>query len=170
MESLQSDLVTSLKALAEAMSKFNLGTEEKENSALSSDLNRSSNGVKYLGSKSSLDKGDSSMELSSEDFFDEDDVSNQISESNTSAGQDSEESIIIVKETPFSPIFPIRKKKKNKDTFIRDKESVKKCSPKKEKYIAPDKTGCRTSNRLTPPTPPTHTKASITNEGNGISL
>ena len=132
MESLQSDLVTSLKALAEAMSKFNLGTEEKENSALSSDLNRSSNGVKYLGSKSSLDKGDSSMELSSEEDLDEDDVSDQISRPNTSAGQDSEENVSTVDETPSFPNSPFRKKKDNKDTFFRDKDTVKSAVPRKE--------------------------------------
>ena len=165
VETLQSDLATALKALAAATSKFNLGSEERENSGLSSDLSRSSAGVDFI------DKSRSSMDLSSEnEDVDDDDVSDQIPGTLTSTGQDLEEHGSTDNEIKSPPSSPFMKKKDNKDTFIRDEESVKKRSPKKGKYITPDKAGRRTSSRLTPPKPTPITKAPITNEGDGISL
>lgn len=112
METLQSDLSSALKALAAATFKFNLGSEERENSALSSDLSRSSIGVECLGTASSIDKRHSSMEVSSEDEdYDDNDVSDQISGTLTSTGQDSEEHGSTDNEITSPPSSPSRKRK-----------------------------------------------------------
>ena len=89
---MQGKLEIALKALADATSKFSLGSRAKESSALSSDLNRSSDGVKFVRTKPS-NNGDSSMMDDSSTNEDEDP-----SKSNTSAGQNPEENRFEVQE------------------------------------------------------------------------
>ena len=57
--------------LAVATSKHSLGPEDKAESALSSDLSRYLNGVECLGTKSSSNKSNSSMEVSTYDDYDD---------------------------------------------------------------------------------------------------
>ena len=105
----------SLKALTDATSKFSLRSQAKETSALSSDLIRSSDGVKFVRIKLSKD-GDSSMMEESSTNENEDQ-----SKSNTFAGQDSEENRFEVQEhnlnRPASN-YPFRKNRDRRETFI----------------------------------------------------
>ena len=155
-----------LKALADATSKFTIGSEAKEGSALSSDLSRSSDGEKLSGSKATSDENDSMMhESGCED--------EELSKSNTSAGQGSEEThhkVVDANLNQSAPNSPFRKNRDHRETFVREDTSVKKRSPKKGKTITPDKFGRRTSNRLTPPSPPSNQEPPITDSGDGISL
>ena len=121
-----------LKVLTDATSKFSLESQAKESSALSSDLSRSSDSVKFLRTKPSND-GDFSMMEESSTSEDEDS-----SKSNTSAGQDSEENRIEVQEhnlnRPASN-FPFRKNKDRRETFTPEDRSVKKRSQKRGRRL-----------------------------------
>ena len=187
VENLQPQLELALKALAEATSKFNLDPQANEESALSSNLSRSSDSVKCVGSKSPTSNIDSSMidgisnVESNDDNYDDDDDdgSDRLSKANNTAGQGSKElsSTSPNYNNTLCPASPFRKNKDCKETFVRDEESVKTRSPKTIKTITPDKYGRRSSNRLKPPSLPIKNPipriketALITEDGDGVSL